>query len=224
LETKIGWFNVLEAMLAIALWLMSVPEPAPQPTQRLIGLEGKVSARVWPPTRRNKAMDTKMVRSILFIKSSFLLGFHSGFHFTKKVYFVKFIPGSEKSGRDGFSSDSTMEDGKRCLKNLRGKKTFALEFANWGNEGNDNSTTPNSGFGNSLNFFKHIFGSAAHGANPVVGKFVKRCIGRNIPVRIAFSRIINVTTDFALPFLHLNLLFTPFPTLPLEGEGAPACR
>jgi hypothetical protein len=91
LETKIGWFNALEAMFAIALWLMSVPDPAPQPTQRLIGLEGKVSAKVSPLIKMNKAMDTKMVRSPLFIESSFLLGLHSFFHITKKVYFVKLI-------------------------------------------------------------------------------------------------------------------------------------
>jgi hypothetical protein len=58
-----------------------------------------------------------MVRNTLFIKSSFLLGFHSGFHFTKKVYFVK--PNSRMGeewkgmGWDGFSSTSTMEDKKK---------------------------------------------------------------------------------------------------------------
>jgi hypothetical protein len=56
-----------------------------------MGLEGKVSARVSPPRRMNKAMDTKIVRNPFFIESSFLLGLHSGFHFTKKVYFVKLI-------------------------------------------------------------------------------------------------------------------------------------
>jgi hypothetical protein len=91
LETKIGCFNVLEAMFAIALWLMSVPDPAPQPTQRLIGLEGKVSARISPLTKINKAIDNKMIKSALFIQNSFLLSLHSGFQFTKKVYFVKLI-------------------------------------------------------------------------------------------------------------------------------------
>jgi hypothetical protein len=56
-----------------------------------------------------------MVRNTLFIKSSFLLGFHSGFHFTKKVYFVKpnSRMGEEWRGGDGFSSTSTMEDKKK---------------------------------------------------------------------------------------------------------------
>jgi hypothetical protein len=89
LETKIGWFNVLEAMVAIALWLISVPDPAPQPTQRLIGFEGKVSAKVSPLTKINKAIDNKMIKSALFIQNSFLFGLDSVFQFTKKVYFVK---------------------------------------------------------------------------------------------------------------------------------------
>jgi hypothetical protein len=47
-----------------------------------------------------------MVRNTLFIKSSFLLGFHSGFHFTKKVYFVKpnSRMGEEWRGWDGMVS------------------------------------------------------------------------------------------------------------------------
>jgi hypothetical protein len=96
LETKIGCFNVLEAMFAIALWLMSVPDPAPQPTQRLIGLEGKVSAKGSPLTKMNKVIDNKMTKSVLFIQNSFLLGLHSVFQFTKKVYFVKLIYRSKR--------------------------------------------------------------------------------------------------------------------------------
>jgi hypothetical protein len=88
-ETKIGWFNVLEAMLAIALWLMSVPDPAPQPTQRLIGLEGKVSARVSPLKKMNMAIANKMTESILFIQNSFLFSLYSVVQFTKRECFVK---------------------------------------------------------------------------------------------------------------------------------------
>jgi hypothetical protein len=67
LETKIGWFNALEAMFAIALWLMSVPDPAPQPTQRLIGLEGKMSARSSTLIKMNNAIDNKTIEITLFI-------------------------------------------------------------------------------------------------------------------------------------------------------------
>jgi len=74
-----------------------------------------------------------------------------------------------------------------------------------------------------LNFFKHIFGSAAHWADPVIREFAKRCVWRNITVRIALFWIINVTTDFALPLFHLYLLSTPFPP-PEGGVGACAMR
>jgi len=53
-----------------------------------------------------------------------------------------------------------------------------------------------------LILFKHIFGSAAHRANPVVRQFVKRCAGRDITVGIAFFWIIDVTTNFAFPLWH----------------------
>ncbi len=53
-----------------------------------------------------------------------------------------------------------------------------------------------------LNFFEHIFGSAAHRANPTVRQFVKGCAGGDIAFRVPFFRIINVTTNLAFPFLH----------------------
>jgi len=58
----------------------------------------------------------------------------------------------------------------------------------------------------SLSFFKHIFGSAAHRADPVVREFTKRCVWRDITVGIALFWIIDVTTDFAFPLFHLYLL------------------
>jgi hypothetical protein len=91
LETRTGCFNILEAMFAIALWLMSVPDPPPQPTQRLIGLEGKVSARVSLPTKMKEAIKNNVVKCTLFMQGSFLMGLYSGLQFTKKVYFVKLI-------------------------------------------------------------------------------------------------------------------------------------
>jgi len=54
----------------------------------------------------------------------------------------------------------------------------------------------------SLNFFEHIFGSAAHRADPVLGEFAKRGVWRDIPVGIALFWIIDVTTDFTLPLFH----------------------
>jgi hypothetical protein len=159
----IGCLSALEAMFAIALWLISVPDPAPQPTQRLIGLEGKVSAKDSPLIKVNKAIDNKMTKSTLFIKNSFLFDLHSVFQFTKKVYSVKLIPE----------------------------------------------------FGNSLNLFKHIFRSAAYGADPTVREFMKGCVGGDIPIGIALFRIVNITTDITFPFFHLCLQseFTPSPTL-----------
>ena len=54
-----------------------------------------------------------------------------------------------------------------------------------------------------LNLFKHIFWSAAHRADPFVREFVKGCVWRDITVGIALFRIVNITTDFTFPFLHL---------------------
>jgi hypothetical protein len=70
-----------------------------------------------------------------------------------------------------------------------------------------------------LSFFKHIFGGAAHRADPIVGEFFKGGIWRDVTIGIAFFRIIDITADIAFPFFHLNLLsefkFTPSPALPL---------
>jgi hypothetical protein len=53
-----------------------------------------------------------------------------------------------------------------------------------------------------LILLKHIFGSAAHRANPVVRQFVKRCVRRNIAIGVAFFWIIDVATNFAFPLFH----------------------
>ncbi len=58
----------------MALWLISVPEPAPQPTQRLIGLEGKVSARVSPVKKIIEVINNNMTKNDLCIQDSFLSG------------------------------------------------------------------------------------------------------------------------------------------------------
>ncbi len=57
-----------------------------------------------------------------------------------------------------------------------------------------------------LFLFKHIFGSAAHWADPSVGKFIKGCARRDITVRIALFGIVNITANLAFPFFHLSLL------------------
>jgi hypothetical protein len=53
---------------------------------------------------------------------------------------------------------------------------------------------------------KLILGGSANGADPVSGQAFKRSIGGNLGVRITFGRIINVTTNLALIFLHNFLL------------------
>ncbi len=54
--------------------------------------------------------------------------------------------------------------------------------------------------------FKHIFGGSAQGADPIIGKFFERRVGRNVIVRITLFRIVDVTTDRAFVFLHCALL------------------
>ena len=75
-----------------------------------------------------------------------------------------------------------------------------------------------------LILLKHIFGSAAHRANPTVREFIKARVRGDISVGIALFRIVNITADFAFPFFHRCLQSTPSPTLPLEEKGEPACR
>ncbi len=60
-----------------------------------------------------------------------------------------------------------------------------------------------------LGLFKHIFGSAAHRADPRVGKFVKGCARRNIAVRVAIFGVVNITANLTFPFFHLSLLSGP---------------
>jgi len=94
-----------------------------------------------------------------------------------------------------------------------------------------------------LSLFKHIFGSAAYGADPTFREFIKGCVRGDISIRIALFRIVNITADITFPFLHLESLrpnsnpplplpeaakkllqverapiFSPFPS-PFEGEG-----
>ena len=72
-----------------------------------------------------------------------------------------------------------------------------------------------------LFFFKHIFGSAAHRADPSVWKFIKGCARRDITVRIAILGIVNITANLAFPFFHFSLLSA----LEIkEGEGHEAQR
>jgi hypothetical protein len=71
-EAKIGCFKALAAIFAIALWLISVPDPAPQPIQRLIGLEGKVSAHTIPPIMMEKRISNTTKKFLFFIQTSFL--------------------------------------------------------------------------------------------------------------------------------------------------------
>ncbi len=74
-----------------------------------------------------------------------------------------------------------------------------------------------------LNLFKHIFRSAADRANPVFRQFVKRCAGRDIAVGIALFWIVDVTTDFAFPPLHVWSPVLTSPVLPL-GILCPSSR
>jgi hypothetical protein len=57
-----------------------------------------------------------------------------------------------------------------------------------------------------LNLFKHVFGSAAHRANPTVREFIKGCVRGDISIGITLFRIVNITADVTFPFLHLDLL------------------
>jgi len=60
--------------------------------------------------------------------------------------------------------------------------------------------------GMNLHLFKHIFGGAAHGTDPIVREFIEGCIGWDIPIGIPFFWIVNITADNTFPFFHLNLL------------------
>ena len=119
-------------MFAIALWLMSVPDPPPQATQRLIGLEGKVSAKGSPLIKINKAIDNKMTKSALFIQNSFLFGLHSVFQFTKKVYFVKLIYRIKKVWSWSSRWLLIYFSHRRCFKGLINLKGKNLNFKNCG--------------------------------------------------------------------------------------------
>ena len=58
-----------------------------------------------------------------------------------------------------------------------------------------------------LSLFEHILRSAAHRADPIVREFRKRGVGRDVAIRIALFRIINVAADLTFPFFHLCLRF-----------------
>ncbi len=49
-------------------------------------------------------------------------------------------------------------------------------------------------------------GGAADWADPTVWKFFIGGFRRDITIRVSLFRIVDVTTDFALPFFHVNLL------------------
>jgi hypothetical protein len=53
-----------------------------------------------------------------------------------------------------------------------------------------------------LILLKHIFGSAAHRANPTVREFTEGRVRGDISVGIALFRIVNITADFTFPFFH----------------------
>lgn len=55
-------------------------------------------------------------------------------------------------------------------------------------------------------FFKFVFGCAAYGTGPVVGKIRKGCAGINAAVSITFCRVIHITTGSAYIFVHIFLL------------------
>jgi hypothetical protein len=73
-----------------------------------------------------------MVRSTLFIKSSFLLGFHSGFHFTKKVYFVKSISRIGEEQRGWFLIHFNHGGWKEMIKKFKRKKDLRLRIRELG--------------------------------------------------------------------------------------------
>jgi len=54
-----------------------------------------------------------------------------------------------------------------------------------------------------LSLFKHVFGGAAHGTDPIVREFIEGCVGWDIPIGIAFFRIVDITADITFPFFHL---------------------
>ena len=56
-----------------------------------------------------------------------------------------------------------------------------------------------------LYLFKHIFWGAARRTNPTVRQFFKGSIWRDIPIRITFLRIVDITADHTSPFFHLDL-------------------
>jgi len=71
-----------------------------------------------------------------------------------------------------------------------------------------------------LSFFKHIFGSAAHWADPTVRKFIKGGARWDITVRIAIFRIVNITANLTFPFFHLSLsLLSALEIKAGEGHG-----
>ena len=67
------------------------------------------------------------------------------------------------------------------------------------------SNTPEALWG--LSLFKHIFGSAAHRANPTIRNFIKGCVRRNVPIGITLFWIVDITADVTFIFFHLFLLY-----------------
>jgi len=60
-----------------------------------------------------------------------------------------------------------------------------------------------------LSFFKHIFGSAAYGADPTVKEFIKGGVRRDVILLTAHAlfRIVYITTDITFIFFHFYLLY-----------------
>ena len=52
-----------------------------------------------------------------------------------------------------------------------------------------------------------ILAGAANGANPIRRQFVKGGVGGHPVVRVSLGRVIDITADFALVFLHGWFLF-----------------
>jgi hypothetical protein len=52
--------------------------------------------------------------------------------------------------------------------------------------------------------FKHILGSAAERADPVLREFFKRGVGRDVIVRVTLFRIVDITTDTAFVLFHFS--------------------
>ncbi len=53
---------------------------------------------------------------------------------------------------------------------------------------------------------KLILGGSTNGADPVIGQVFKRSVGGYVIIGVALGRIIDITADLALIFLHVFLL------------------